>query len=67
MWFDIKGIPIVEIRLEGILTSDGMLHELDIIALATGFDSATSAMKNMGLRNIYGEARGRWVRGPISA
>jgi cation diffusion facilitator CzcD-associated flavoprotein CzcO len=53
---DIKANPIVEIRPEGILTSDGMLHELDIIALATGFDSVTSGMKNIGLRNIYGEA-----------
>jgi hypothetical protein len=31
---DIKANPIVEIRPEGILTSDGMLHELDVIALA---------------------------------
>lgn len=53
---DIKASPIVEIRPEGILTSDGMLHELDVIALATGFDSVTGGMKNMGLRNIYGEA-----------
>jgi hypothetical protein len=44
--------PIVEIRPEGILTSDGMLHELNVIALATGFDSVAGGMKNMGLRNI---------------
>jgi hypothetical protein len=49
---DIKASPIVEIRPEGILTSGGMLHELDVIALATGFDSVTGGMKNMGLRNI---------------
>jgi cation diffusion facilitator CzcD-associated flavoprotein CzcO len=53
---DIKANPIVETRPEGILTSDGMLHELDVIALATGFDSVTGGMKNIGLRNIYGEA-----------
>src|SRR5947207_1281221 len=47
---DIKANPIVEIRPEGILTSDGMLHELVVIALATGFDSVTSGLKNMGLR-----------------
>jgi cation diffusion facilitator CzcD-associated flavoprotein CzcO len=52
---DIRANPIVEVKPEGILTSDGTLHELDVIALATGFDSVTGGMKNMGLRNIYGE------------
>ena len=52
---DIKSNPIVEVKPEGILTSDGILHELDVIALATGFDSVTGGLKNMGLRNIHGE------------
>lgn len=52
---DVKANPIVEVKPEGILTADGQLHELDILALATGFDSVTGGMKNMGLRNIHGE------------
>ena len=38
---DIKANPIVEIKPEGILTSDSMLHEHDVIALATDFDTIT--------------------------
>ena len=53
---DIKANLIAEIRPEDILTSDGMLHELDVIALATDFDSVPGGMKNMGLCNIYGGA-----------
>jgi cation diffusion facilitator CzcD-associated flavoprotein CzcO len=52
---DIKANPVVEVKPEGIVTADGKLHELDVIALATGFDSVTGGMKNMGLRNVYGE------------
>ena len=52
---DVKANPIKEIVPEGIVTEDGKLHELDVLALATGFDSVTGGMKNMGLRNIYGE------------
>ena len=52
---DVKANPIVEIVPEGIKTKDGTVHELDVLALATGFDSITGGMKNMGLRNIYGE------------
>lgn len=51
----IKANPIVEVTPEGLVTADGKLHELDIIALATGFKSVTGGMKNMGQKNIYGE------------
>ncbi|OQE94994.1 hypothetical protein PENNAL_c0003G11806 [Penicillium nalgiovense] len=37
---DILKTPIVAIERNGIRTSDGKLHELDIIVLATGFKSA---------------------------
>jgi hypothetical protein len=64
---DIKANPIVETKPEGILTSDSMLYELDVIVLATGFDSVTGGMKNMGIRNIYGEALGdTWKMGTWS-
>lgn len=38
---DVKNNPIVEVKENGILTSDGKFREFDIIALATGFDSVT--------------------------
>ena len=31
--------PIDEVRPEGVVTRDGRLHELDVLALATGFDA----------------------------
>lgn len=52
---DIKNNPVIEVRENGILTSDGEFHELDVMALATGFDSVTGGMKNMGLRSTKGE------------
>jgi cation diffusion facilitator CzcD-associated flavoprotein CzcO len=52
---DINKTPIAEIKPTGILTSDGVLHEFDVIAVATGFDITTGGMTNMGLRNINGK------------
>ena len=63
---DIKKNPIVGIEPKGIRLEDGFLHECDVIALATGFDSLTGGMKSMGLRNIHGQplsetwAQGTW-------
>lgn len=64
---DIKENPIVEVKENGILTQDGTLHEFDIIALATGFDSVTGGMKNMGLKDIHGVDLGeKWSQGTYS-
>ncbi|KAK3171528.1 hypothetical protein OEA41_003612 [Lepraria neglecta] len=51
---DIKKNPVVQVRPNGIVTADRKLHEVDVIALATGFDSVTGGMKNMGLRDVNG-------------
>lgn len=51
---DVKANPIVEVKPKGILTADGTFHEVDLIALATGFDSVTGGMKNMGLLDVNG-------------
>ncbi|KAI1936972.1 hypothetical protein LOZ12_005217 [Ophidiomyces ophidiicola] len=45
---------IEEIKPDGILLSDGSFHRLDVIAMATGYDSITGALTNMGLRDIHG-------------
>ena len=36
---DINATPITEITPKGIMTSDGKVHELDVIVFATGFDA----------------------------
>ncbi|KAF2236768.1 FAD/NAD(P)-binding domain-containing protein [Viridothelium virens] len=51
---DVKATPIEEITETGITTSDGKHREFDLIALATGFDSVTGGMKNMGLKDTDG-------------
>jgi cation diffusion facilitator CzcD-associated flavoprotein CzcO len=64
---DITANPVREVVPEGIITQDGKLHELDIIALATGFDSVTGGMKNMGLKDIHGTTLAdSWANGTYS-
>ena len=64
---DVKNNPVVEVRPRGLVTSDGTFHEVDLIALATGFDSVTGGMKSMGLKDINGKpltekwAGGTWT------
>ncbi|KAH0291233.1 cyclopentanone 1,2-monooxygenase [Aureobasidium namibiae CBS 147.97] len=61
---DVKETPITEFTETGIVTSDGKLREFDIIALATGFDSVTGGMKNMGLKNTEGkDLAEKWKNG----
>ena len=61
---NVKETPITEFTETGIVTSDGKLREFDIIALATGFDSVTGGMKNMGLKNTEGkDLAEKWKNG----
>jgi cation diffusion facilitator CzcD-associated flavoprotein CzcO len=64
---DVKKNPIKEFNEKGIVTADGKVHEFDVIALATGFDSVTGGMKNMGLKDVDGvELADRWKAGTYS-
>lgn len=64
---DIKKTPIVEVTETGIRTEDGKHREFDVIALATGFDSVTGGMKNMGLQDVDGVPLSeRWKSGTWS-
>ncbi|KIW83662.1 hypothetical protein Z517_02908 [Fonsecaea pedrosoi CBS 271.37] len=45
---DLKATPIVEFTETGVRTSD-KLHEFDIVILATGYDSVTGSLKDIGL------------------
>ncbi|KAL2112259.1 hypothetical protein VUR80DRAFT_8214 [Thermomyces stellatus] len=40
---DLQKTPITKIVPEGIITSDGKTHELDVLICATGFDAITGA------------------------
>jgi cation diffusion facilitator CzcD-associated flavoprotein CzcO len=64
---DVKKTPIEKFTEKGIVTSDGNLHEFDVIALATGFDSVTGGMKNMGLKDVDGVLLAdKWKAGTFS-
>ena len=61
---DTKSYPIAEIKPEGIVTADGRCHEVDIIAVATGFDAMTGCLKRLGLKDIHGiDLAERWKDG----
>lgn len=44
---DIQGAPITAVEGNGIRTADGKVHELDIIVLATGFQSGGGSYKTV--------------------
>lgn len=48
------GNEITEFTETGIKTKDGRHHEVDVVALATGFDITTGGMTSMGLKSING-------------
>ena len=50
----LKDNPITEFTKHGIKTADGKEYEVDIVALATGFDITTGGMTSMGLKSVKG-------------
>ncbi|KAJ6109267.1 hypothetical protein N7486_001501 [Penicillium sp. IBT 16267x] len=61
---DIKNNPIKEFTETGITLKDGTHHELDVVAVATGFDVVTGVMTQLGLKSIDGaELEKEWVPG----
>lgn len=64
---NLKEVSISRVVPEGIVTSDGVTHELDILALATGFDSLTGGFSDIDIRGINGEElKDKW-NGPRGA
>jgi len=60
----VKDNPIVEITPNAIVTADGRSYEVDVIAIATGFDAITGGIKNMGLKDIHGvDLAKKWDKG----
>lgn len=51
---DTKRHPVIQVRPEGIVTADGKCHEVNIIAIATGFDAMTGGLRRLGLEDVDG-------------
>jgi cyclohexanone monooxygenase len=57
--------PIKAITPKGVLTADGVEHELDILIFATGFDAVDGNYKRMDLRGRDGVTiQDHWKDGP---
>ncbi|KAL0938679.1 HK97 family phage prohead protease [Colletotrichum truncatum] len=53
---DVSNNQIIEFTETGLVLQDGTHHELDVVAVATGFDITTGGLTNMGIRSINGTA-----------
>ncbi|PFH62344.1 hypothetical protein XA68_14071 [Ophiocordyceps unilateralis] len=61
---DVAADPIECFTKTGIKLKSGEHHELDVVALATGFDVSTGAMTQMGLTSIDGKSLDQlWAKG----
>lgn len=59
--------PIKHLTEKGIVTEDGVLHELDILVLATGFDAVDGNYKRTDIRGRGGEQlKEHWADAPTS-
>ena len=52
----VRDNPIVRVTPDGVETADGVVHELDIVVLATGFDAGTGALTRIDIRGRDGRS-----------
>ncbi|PIA97883.1 Cyclohexanone 1,2-monooxygenase [Cercospora beticola] len=52
---DLRKSPIDQMTAEGVLTSDGKLHQLDVLILATGFDAMDGSYRRVSIEGRGGE------------
>lgn len=65
---DVGSAPIERVTERGVLTSDGSEYELDVLILATGFDTVTGSMSQIDIRCTDGELlRDKWNRDGVDA
>ncbi|THU89662.1 cyclohexanone monooxygenase [Dendrothele bispora CBS 962.96] len=58
---DVNETPIEEVTPKGVKTKDGKEYELDVLVLATGFDSVTGGITAIDLKGTNGKAIGeKW-------
>lgn len=59
----VRSNPIARIVPEGIVLTDGAVHEVDVIIMATGFDAGTGALTRIDIRGRGNRAlRDDWNR-----
>ncbi|KAF2167003.1 hypothetical protein M409DRAFT_66115 [Zasmidium cellare ATCC 36951] len=51
---DLRKVSVSHVVPQGIVTSDGELHKLDILAMATGFDSLTGSFTQVKIEGMNG-------------
>ncbi|GAA1868856.1 NAD(P)/FAD-dependent oxidoreductase [Pseudonocardia ailaonensis] len=51
---DVRANPITHLVAEGAVTADGVLHELDVLVFATGYDAFTGALTTLDFRGSGG-------------
>jgi acetone monooxygenase (methyl acetate-forming) len=60
---DCRATPIERIVPEGIQTSDGKVHEVDVIILAVGFDAGSGALSRIDIRGREGRSlKDQWKK-----
>lgn len=58
--------PILEVTPKGIQTASGF-HELDVLVLATGFDSITGGLTQIDIKGIDGQTlKSKWANGTLT-
>lgn len=62
---DVRANPVQEITPKGVKLGDGSEHEVDILVLATGFDSNTGCITNVDHRGVdkTTNIKTRWAQG----
>ena len=55
---DISANPIDHVSPKGVVTADGVEHELDVLILATGFDAVTGGLTAIDIRGVNGQSFG---------
>ena len=59
--------PISHLTGKGIVTADGVLHEIDVLVCATGFDAVDGSYVRVNIQGREGEGlREHWRDGPTS-
>ncbi|KAL4810337.1 Baeyer-Villiger monooxygenase [Aspergillus unguis] len=55
--------PITSVTPKGVQTADGTIHEVDILVLATGFDSVTGGILNIDIQGSSQSLKDKWAKG----
>jgi len=64
---NVKENPITRVTENGVVTADGVLHELDVLVCATGFDAVDGNYVRVDIRGRDGQSlKEHWSDGPTS-